>query len=73
MEVEARWKWKVDGSGSAIVTAPNGPNEPPYATFCNDGSRTVNTTSACAYSSCCALRGHRHRMRLLMVGVVRVN
>ena len=30
MEVEARWKWKVDGSGSAIVIAPNGPNEPPY-------------------------------------------
>ena len=33
MEVEARWKWKVDGSGSAIVTAPNGPNEPPYKLF----------------------------------------
>ena len=30
MEVEARWKWKVDGNGSAIVTAPNGPNEPRY-------------------------------------------
>ena len=30
MEVEGQWKWKRDGSGSAIVTVPNGPNEPPY-------------------------------------------
>ena len=30
MEVEVRWKWKVDGSGSTIVTPPNGPNEPPF-------------------------------------------
>ena len=34
MEVEGRWKWKRDGSGrsmevEALVTAPNGPNEPP--------------------------------------------
>ena len=33
MEVEVRWKWKSDGSGSAMEVAVDDPIWPPYNSF----------------------------------------
>ena len=35
MEVEARWKWKYDGSGKwkYCEVVVDGPNEPPYGSI----------------------------------------